>query len=455
MDNLTGTIQAEERGDFINDFKNKSILSRQTEKVHDQLKKGIWLYFILLIIEGALRKWVLPGLAAPLLVVRDPVAIWLIFTAWKNGMLPSNLYLWGVSIITTISIFTAVLIGHGSIIVAIYGARIFLFHFPLIFLIGHVFDREDVIKMGKALLFIAIPMFVLIALQFYSPQSSYINRGVGGDTAGGGFSGALGYFRPPGTFSFTTGNSQFFGFVSVFVMYFWLNPSVINRTLLLVATIALIFAIPLSISRNLFFQVGLSVLFAIISIARKPKYLSRMIMALIGLGLILVILNQISFFSNAIEALTSRFQSAGDSEGTIENTLANRLTSGFFEAFQSPGLPFFGYGIGMGTNAGAQLLVGHADEFLIAEGEWGRMVGEMGAILGTAIIILRMSFCISILNESFKKLINSDLLAWMIVSVSFQAVAQGQWAQPTALGFGIIMGGLSVAALKEKKVETE
>ena len=455
MDNLTNTIQAEERGDLINDFKNKSILSIQAEQVHDQLKKGIWLYFILLIIEGALRKWVLPGLAAPLLVVRDPVAIWLIFTAWKNGMLPSNLYLWGVSIITIISIFTAVLIGHGNIIVAIYGARIFLFHFPLIFLIGHVFDREDVIKMGKALLFIAIPMFVLIALQFYSPQSSYINRGVGGDTAGGGFSGALGYFRPPGTFSFTTGNSQFFGFVSVFVMYFWLNPSIINRTLLLVSTIALIFAIPLSISRNLFFQVGLSVLFAIISIARKPKYLSRMIMALIGLGLILIILDQISFFSNAIEALTSRFQSAGDSEGTIENTLANRLTSGFFEAFQSPGLPFFGYGIGMGTNAGAQLLVGHADEFLIAEGEWGRMVGEMGAILGTAIIILRMSFCISILNESFKKLLNSDLLAWMIVSVSFQAVAQGQWAQPTALGFGIIMGGLSIAALKERKIETD
>ncbi len=35
------------------------------------LKKGIWLYFFLLLFEGALRKWVLPSLSAPLLIVRD------------------------------------------------------------------------------------------------------------------------------------------------------------------------------------------------------------------------------------------------------------------------------------------------------------------------------------------------------------------------------------------------
>ena len=39
------------------------------------LKIGIWIYFYLLIFEGALRKWFLPSLATPLLVVRDPVAL--------------------------------------------------------------------------------------------------------------------------------------------------------------------------------------------------------------------------------------------------------------------------------------------------------------------------------------------------------------------------------------------
>jgi hypothetical protein len=45
------------------------------------LKKGIWLYFLLLIFEGALRKW-LPFCLTPLLVIRDPLAIYLLFTAY-------------------------------------------------------------------------------------------------------------------------------------------------------------------------------------------------------------------------------------------------------------------------------------------------------------------------------------------------------------------------------------
>ena len=32
-----------------------------------RLKQAIWLYLILLIYEGALRKWVLPDLSTPLL----------------------------------------------------------------------------------------------------------------------------------------------------------------------------------------------------------------------------------------------------------------------------------------------------------------------------------------------------------------------------------------------------
>ena len=41
----------------------------------NSLKIAIWLYLLLWIFEGALRKWILPSLATPLLVVRDPIAI--------------------------------------------------------------------------------------------------------------------------------------------------------------------------------------------------------------------------------------------------------------------------------------------------------------------------------------------------------------------------------------------
>ena len=46
------------------------------------LRQLLWLYFWLLIFEGALRRWLLPGLATPLLLVRDPIALLAVIWAW-------------------------------------------------------------------------------------------------------------------------------------------------------------------------------------------------------------------------------------------------------------------------------------------------------------------------------------------------------------------------------------
>src|SRR5690554_42306 len=113
------------------------------------LKKWIWAYFLLLVFEGALRKWFLPGLATPLLVVRDPIALFLIWKALQKGILVPNLLMIGSILIGIICIYTGILLGHGSIPVAIYGARLLLIYFPLMFVIGSVFNAEDVVKVGK------------------------------------------------------------------------------------------------------------------------------------------------------------------------------------------------------------------------------------------------------------------------------------------------------------------
>jgi hypothetical protein len=52
--------------------------------------KLIWLYVILLIVEGAFRKWWLPSLANPLLIVRDPVLIAIYILAFIQGVFPTN-----------------------------------------------------------------------------------------------------------------------------------------------------------------------------------------------------------------------------------------------------------------------------------------------------------------------------------------------------------------------------
>ncbi len=113
------------------------------------LKVWIWIYFLLWVFEGALRKWVVPPLSTPLLLVRDPIVLWLIFLASRRRLLSANIYYSGMVILGMLSIVTAVFLGHGSLPVAIYGARTMLLYFPLIFIIGRVFNEDDVIKIGK------------------------------------------------------------------------------------------------------------------------------------------------------------------------------------------------------------------------------------------------------------------------------------------------------------------
>ena len=392
------------------------------------LKRGIWAYFLLLILEGALRKWVLPGLATPLLIVRDPIALWLLATAWRRGLLPANGYLSSMVLIGVASIFTAVFLGHGSLFVAIYGARILLLHFPLIFVIGRVFNRDDVVRLGKAFLWLAIPMTVLMLLQFYSPQSAWVNRGVGGDMQGGGFSGANGYFRPPGTFSFITGLVQFYSLLAAFVFSFWLKREPINRLLLLAATAGLLLAIPFSISRTLMFQTCLTVVFTVAATSRNPKYLLQMLLVGVGLVGVFLLLSNTSFFRTGTAAFTARFETASQqSSGTMSDDLLARVIDDQLGGINLNNQPFFGYGLGMGTNAGGMLLSG-SQFFLISETEWGRLIGELGLLLGASVILLRIALVVKIGWASYQQVARGDLLPWLLLSFGFLSIAQGQWA---------------------------
>jgi hypothetical protein len=413
------------------------------------LKRGIWAYFILLLFEGALRRWVLPGLATPLLIVRDPIALWLIVMTWRRGLLPANIYLSTTIVVSVLGIVSALLLGHANLTVALYGARILLLHFPLIFVIGRIFNRADVVKMGAAFVWLTAPMAILIAVQFYSPQSAWVNRGVGGDMAGAGFDGAMGFFRPPATFSFTNGTHLFFGLAACFICYFWLNLKEINRAALVAATIGLLSAIPFSISRSLLLFAAVALLFMAMGMLRKPKNIGRLLLLALGGVCVLLLLSRVSVLQTPIEAFVSRFTAASDVEGGLKGSLGNRYLGGMLEALANSGQqPFFGYGIGMGTNAGSAILTGGSRAFLISEGEWGRLIGELGPWLGLCIIFVRMALCVKLTIACYKRLQKDDLLPWILLGNGLLMIPQSQWAQPTALGFSTLIAGLIIASLR-------
>ncbi|WP_407425934.1 hypothetical protein [Arcticibacter sp.] len=427
-------------------------MSKATNDPHKALKRAIWAYFLLILFEGALRKWVLPQLANPLLVVRDPIAIFLIGYSWYKGVLPNSLMMYGMMALTVAAMVTGLTLGHGNLTVAIYGARIFLLHFPLIFIIGSIFTREDVLKMGEATLWITLPMAVLIVLQFYSPQSAFVNRGIGGNEEGAGFSGANGFMRPPATFSFTNGTAQFFGFAGIFCIYHWLKAEKVNKLLLLSASVGILIAIPFSISRTLTFMLGLTVASAFVGVGRNPQYIKKMLITGVILTTLVVLLGNTELLGPAIDAFLTRFTSASEVEGGMQGAFVDRFLGGMYDAvLASPNAPFFGLGIGMGTNAGTQLLTGDSTGFLISEGEWGRLIGEMGLLLGITAILIRTTLAVKIGVKSIKRISKGDILPWMLFASSCVGILQGQWAQPTNLGFNVLMAGLTLAALKPKR----
>ncbi|CAH8292942.1 hypothetical protein EV196_103107 [Mariniflexile fucanivorans] len=413
------------------------------------LKWGIWLYFFLLIFEGALRKWILPSLAGPLVIVRDPVALIILLLGYKKGYLKLNVFMFVITCATIISISATLVLGHGNIAICMYGARIMLLHFPLIFIIGNFFNEDDVLKIGKVLLYISAPMTVLMALQFYSPQSAWVNRGIGGDVEGGGFSGgALGFFRPGGTFSFISGLTSFYGVLICFVLYFWYKPGIVSRFILILSTVCSVAAIPFSISRTLFFSTVLSLVFFLIGVSLNPKNISKVVFGTIGTVLILTLLSNFSIFKTPLEAFMVRFEGANEFEGGVEGVLLDRYLGSMFGSISGDtSSSFFGKGLGIATNFGSQLMVEQGGANNWVEDEWFRVIYESGFLLGLIVIGVRVFLALYLGFLSFKELIFGYPLPWLILSFCLVILPNGQWQQPTGLGFGVFVTGILLASL--------
>jgi Ca2+/Na+ antiporter len=259
----------------------------------------------------------------------------------------------------------------------------------------------------------------------------------------------MGYYRPPGTFSFTNGAVLFFSMATSYIFYFWLRPSNMNRLVLLAATAGLILAIPLSISRALLFSVVVIAMFVFVIIAQNPKMIGRVIVAAIGLVVLVILLGNLEVFQTSTEVFTSRFDSAARAEGGLEGTLGERYLGGMLHAITSASeRPFFGKGLGIGTNAGSVLLSGEA-VFLVSEGEWGRVVGEMGALLGLMVIAIRLLVSFKVSLAGYARLKQGDILPWLLLGFALIVFPQGQWAQPTTLGFSTMIMGLLIGSFNE------
>jgi hypothetical protein len=439
-------------------------IENREEKAKQRVRQLIWLYLWLLLIEGVLRKWIIPRFSDPLLLVRDPVVLGIYCYAIRAHVFPRNFWVNSLWVLGFVSLVATILFARFSLIsgyvptiplleVTLYGMRTNFLHLPIIFVMASVFDEDDVKKFGWWILALMIPMGLLMAAQFKASPDSFINRTAGlGDaeqiTSGGG------KIRPPGTFSFISGPVFYMSLTAAFLIYGALRRTVYKNWLLISSGVALAIGIFISGSKSSVIAV-LLVVFALIAILIvRPRAVNKFGWTLIIVVVGAVIVSRLPIFKEGFQILSDRFTSAAEAtETTVIRGTIERVISDFTEGFKNFGsFPLFGYGLGIGTNVGGRILIGRP-AFLLAESEWSRVLAESGPILGLAFLIWRTLLVLQLGRWSFVALKRGNLLPILLFGSGFIVLLNGQLGQPTLLGFAVILNGLCLAATRQRVID--
>lgn len=428
----------------------------RNESVRKKIVSLVFIIYWLLIFEGALRKWAFPEFEKLLFFIRDPFVLMVYLLAFKYRFLPRNSkLLFGASILSVFMLFFSVLqmiTVDLNPLIALYGWRNYFFYVPLAFIIGECFNRVDFARLQRQSLIVAIPMAILVYIQFLSPSTSFINKAINEDAWI--FMVSVDMVRTTGTFTFTTGHSIFVGSVAAMLLAVWLLPAKsrpIKGKLLWMATGAVATMVALSGSRTVFFYVSLIMLATFISglLVKKAALKMRAIrmpvfLALFGAFVFVFV------FPTSFEVMSERQADAIVQEGS---TMARAF--GVFHNFVGvlPEAPAIGYGLGFGTGGGSTLATGSA-QFTLAEDEWSRIILEVGPFMGAFYIFFRIALVSSLLAGAFKTARVSDeptsliLLGFIGMTLLNGVITM----QGTVNGYGWLFCGLCLAGINMGQV---
>jgi len=403
----------------------------------------IQLYVVLLVIEGALRKWFLPSLSDPLLLVRDPIAIVICVLGYRSKHLVFDGYIRSLFLLlagfVTIGALQLINGVGGSPFVIAYGLRTYLLHLPVAFVMARVLNREDVHTILVMFLWASLPMAALMALQFDSPPNAWVNLGVAGHS--GQIFAAPGRIRPAGTFSFVNGPMGFFSIALAALIGSAVDLRGVSWPLRLAGWVAVSLAAAVSGSRSFLAAVAGVMLVGVAGWARGRS-------TKLGRGLVasaltaLVVVNVLGSFDTVREG-AGVIQSRLDQWGN--GGLGRRLMYDFNTVeWAIADSPMLGVGLGAGTNAAAALQ--GTKGFRWGEGEWPRVIFEAGPILGLLYLIWRVWITFAVGRAALRISGSGALLPLLLWGACASSLLSGQWGQTSIQGFGVFTLGLTLAA---------
>ncbi|WP_373529670.1 hypothetical protein [Nostoc sp.] len=383
--------------------------------------------FIILVVEGALRKWVLPQASEMIYFLKDFVILgayinYYFFSlaekklAFKNFTV--NILISFVAIWSLFQVFNPSL---GSPLVGMFGLRGYLFYIPLMWLIPSLFQSEsELYKFLRSHLLLLIPVGILGIAQFFSPPSSPLNVYANNEASAVTFAG-INAVRVTGTFSYISGYSVYllvcFGllifFLSINQSRWWRLLSICELFLVTVNSL-------MTGSRGVILA---SVLFLICYLGVKgftqPASTLRLLRQLL-LPVIVVAIAAFIWFRPAVDAFSLRTTSNQD--------VSERISGSFTQPFEFIKYKELdGYGTGATHQAAPALrkVLGlPAGEFIPVgyESEMGRVALELGPIGFLLWYGLRVSIFIALWSVFWK--LKSPFLRQLALSAFLIQVIQ-------------------------------
>ena len=396
---------------------------------HSHLARGaLALFLFLLIYDGAIRKWLVPGSEQQVFVAKDVLlagaTVFVFLTRTRSircKMPPFVLFPLGLYVVWVL--IETLNPNLPNLLVGIWGSKSHLLYAALILLLPSAFTRlDDIFRMLTRLYpWIVVPVCGLAFLQLTLPATSILNQQVRGGLDSLAYFGEVNLVRVAGPFSYVSGMGTFIQ-VSVLAgvaLLLWKRPSPV---FLLALGVALA-AVPSVGSRS---AVGVAVVGGMIVLLSGLRGRVTNVRAT-GWSIVLlaVLITASVFVQNAAwGALVERTLSSRQDESRAMTTFTNAL-----DHMDRAGLTGFGAGA---ANHGAVVLAASASPFswLPAgtrfEQESGRLVLELGILGWTFSLLMRVAllwWAIGLLGRGANRTIRAA--AVLVLPIMALALHQG------------------------------
>lgn len=422
------------------------------------MRWGLGFFLLLLIYDGALRKWILPGAEQLLFILKDALLFGMLAYAMLNRPRSSPATIQPGARAFFLLYAAWVLLESGNFnlpspLVGIWGLKAHLLYASLILLLPLAFNNlDDLLRaMVKIYPWVVAPVCALAFVQLASPADSFINQSLKGGTEGSAYFGEANLVRVTATFSYTWGMSSFVQTSMLLGMALFLAG--VRSTKFLVGLGFSLAALPATGSRGVIVVVAVSAMIMLLAALASRLIGTRMAVRIV---VVIAVLGAISLQTQdaAWSALQQRAEQARHDENRTLTAFTNAFT--YFDV-----AGFLGFGAGS-ANLGSPALVKDLAPFSWLpvgarfEEESGRIVLELGMfgwLISLAMRVALFLWSARLVTSGCTRPIRVAAVLALPVMASGMYLGNGVFAPPVGASYyWFCVALLAMAQYEQKKV---